>query len=378
MRTLDRYLLVNATLAFLAILLALTGVVWATQALRQFDLVTAQGQTLWTFLAVTALAIPSFALIVGPLALFGAVAFILYRLNADSEFAALAAAGVSAGRLMRPFLILALAVAILTAALSISAIPASLRTMRNVITAIRADVVVNVLREGAFTTLQDGITLHVRQRAAGGRLEGIFVDDERNPKEEMVYTAESGHVAETEQGTFLILEKGAVERKADNASDAQIVVFDRYAFDLSPLLGSGEVTSYKPRERTIGDLLRPNPADTVARSERGRFLAELHERLVNPLYPLAFMIVAFAIMGQPRTTRQRRIAGVLAAAAIVFAIRLVGYGMTSLVARFTWAVPLVYAVPLLACAVGLLAIFRGSLRRPRPLRPAPTMGSLWP
>jgi lipopolysaccharide export system permease protein len=370
--TLDRYLLRNTTLAFLAILLALTGVVWMTQALRQFDLVTAQGQTLWTFLAVTALAIPSFALIVGPVALFGAIAFVLDRLNADSELPALAAAGVSPARLMRPFAILALVVAVLTGALSISAIPASLRTMRNIITAIRADVVLNVLREGTFTTLEDGITLHVRDRQAGGRLEGIFVDDGRDPKQEMVYTAESGHIAQTAEGTFLILEKGAVERKAAGARDAQIVVFDRYAFDLSPLLGAGEVTSYKPRERTMSDLLHPSPADPIARSERGRFLAEVHERLVNPLYPLAFMIVAFAIMGRPGTSRQRRVTAVLAAAAVVFAIRLSGFGAINLVARFAWAVPLVYAVPLLAGAVGLVAIFResGGPRR-RAALPAP-------
>jgi lipopolysaccharide export system permease protein len=370
--TLDRYLLRNTTLAFLAILLALTGVVWMTQALRQFDLVTAQGQTLWTFLAVTALAIPSFALIVGPVALFGAIAFVLDRLNADSELPALAAAGVSPARLMRPFAILALVVAVLTGALSISAIPASLRTMRNIITAIRADVVLNVLREGTFTTLEDGITLHVRDRQAGGRLEGIFVDDGRDPKQEMVYTAESGHIAQTAEGTFLILEKGAVERKAAGARDAQIVVFDRYAFDLSPLLGAGEVTSYKPRERTMSNLLHPSPADPIARSERGRFLAEVHERLVNPLYPLAFMIVAFAIMGRPGTSRQRRVTAVLAAAAVVFAIRLSGFGAINLVARFAWAVPLVYAVPLLAGAVGLVAIFResGGPRR-RAALPAP-------
>jgi lipopolysaccharide export system permease protein len=370
--TLDRYLLRNTTLAFLAILLALTGVVWMTQALRQFDLVTAQGQTLWTFLAVTALAIPSFALIVGPVALFGAIAFVLDRLNADSELPALAAAGVSPARLMRPFAILALVVAVLTGALSISAIPASLRTMRNIITAIRADVVLNVLREGTFTTLEDGITLHVRDRQAGGRLEGIFVDDGRDPKQEMVYTSESGHIAQTAEGTFLILEKGAVERKAAGARDAQIVVFDRYAFDLSPLLGAGEVTSYKPRERTMSNLLHPSPADPIARSERGRFLAEVHERLVNPLYPLAFMIVAFAIMGRPGTSRQRRVTAVLAAAAVVFAIRLSGFGAINLVARFAWAVPLVYAVPLLAGAVGLVAIFResGGPRR-RAALPAP-------
>lgn len=371
MKALDRYLLRNASVAFIAALLVLTGVVWATQALHRFDLVTAQGQTLWTFLAVTGLAVPSFALIVAPLALFGAAAFVLNRLNADSEMAALAAAGISPGRLLRPLLLLTVAVSVLTGVLSLSAIPASLRTMRNLITEVRADVLVNVLREGQFTTLEDGITLHVRAREAGGRLVGIFVDDERDPKQELIYTAESGHVAETKNGTFLILENGAVQRKADGAKDAQIVVFDRYAFDLSPLLAGTETTSYKPRERSMAQLLHQDSAKGETRADRGRVLAELHERLVNPLYPFAFMIIAFAALGRPRSTRQRRFAAIFAATAIVFAIRLAGVGTTSLVARFAWAVPLVYAIPLAACAIGLVVIFWE--RRPRLAHPLPRL-----
>jgi lipopolysaccharide export system permease protein len=281
--------------------------------------------------------------------------------------AALAAAGTSPWRLMRPFILLTVLVSVLTGVLSISAIPASLREVRDLVTAVRADVLVNVLREGEFTTLQDGITLHVRSREAGGRLEGIFVDDERDPKQEMVYTAESGHVAKTGEGTFLILEKGAVQRKADRSKDAQIVVFDRYAFDLSPLLGSGEVTSYKPRERTMSELLQASRTTTV-RSDRGRLLAELNERLVNPLYPLVFMIVAFAIIGRPRTTRERRMTGILIAVILVFAIRLGGLGITNLVAKYTWAVPLVYAVPLIVGIVGLVSILGGP-RSPRHISP---------
>lgn len=371
MKALDRYLLRNTSGAFVAALLVLTGVVWATQALHRFDLVTAQGQTLWTFLAVTGLAVPSFALIMAPIALFGAVAFVLNRLNADSEMAALAAAGISPGRLLRPLLLLTIVVSVLTGVLSLSAIPASLRTMRDLITTVRADVLVNVLREGQFTTLEDGITLHVRARKAGGRLEGIFVDDERDPKQELVYTAESGHVAETENGTFLILENGAVQRKTDGAKDAQIVVFDRYAFDLSPLLGGGEVTSYKPRERSMAELLHQGGAEKSTRADRGRILAELHERLVNPLYPFAFMIIAFAALGRPRSTRQRRFVAILVATVVVFAIRLAGVGTTSLVARFAWAVPLVYAIPLATCVIGLGVIFWE--RRPMLLRPAPRL-----
>jgi lipopolysaccharide export system permease protein len=363
MNVLERYIFKQTMLVFLAGLGVLTGVVWITQALRQFDLVTAQGQTLWTFVIITALALPSLALVVAPVALFGAIAYILNRLNADSELAALTAAGVAPLRLMRPFLTLTVIVSIIVGILSLSAIPASLRVMRDLITKIRADVVVNVLREGAFTTLDEGITLHMRTRGEGGVLLGLFVEDNRDPAQRLTYIAEQGRVVETKEGTFLVLEKGSVQRQA-NQEDTAIVVFERYAFDLSPLAeaADGAVLTYKPRERYLSELWSPDRNDKMVQAVPGRFRSELHDRLVNPLYPLAFMTIAFAALGRARTTRQNRFQSLAIAIACVFAVRMAGLGMTNLVASAAWAAPLLYAVPLIAVFISM-GIIMGGFRR---------------
>jgi lipopolysaccharide export system permease protein len=352
MKVLGRYLFRQTGLVFLGALLVLTGVVWITQALRQFDLVTAQGQTLWTFVIITGLALPSLALVVAPVALFGAIAYTLNRLNADSEMAAITASGAAPLQVMRPFLTLAVIVSIVVGILSLSAIPASLRVLRDMVTQIRADVVVNVLREGTFTTLDEGITLHMRARGNGGALLGLFVEDNRNPAQRLAYIAEQGRVVETDEGTFLVLEKGSVQRQTPNDVTA-IVVFERYAFDLSPLAeaAQGAVTSYKPRERYLSELWSPDETDAVVKAVPGRFRSELHERLVNPLYPLSFMMIAFAALGRARTNRQNRFKSLGIAIACVFAVRMAGLGVTNLVANASWAVPLLYAVPLGAIVI---------------------------
>ncbi len=362
---LERSLFRQASLVFLGGLGVLTGVVWVTQALREFDLVTAQGQTLWTFLLVTLLALPSLALVVAPVALFGAIAYTLNRLNADSELAAITAAGIAPLRLMRPFVILAVIVSMVVGILSLSAIPASMRTLRDMVTQIRADVVVNVLREGAFTTLDEGITLHMRARGSGGALLGLFVEDNRDPAQRLTYIAEQGRVVETERGTFLVLEKGSVQRQA-TGDDTAIVVFARYAFDLSPLAeaASAKNTFYKPRERYLSELINPNPDDALYKALPGRFRSELHDRFVNPLYPLAFMMIAFAALGRARTTRQNRFQSLALAIAGVFAVRLAGLGLTNLVASNAWAIGLLYALPLLTIALSLAYIAGWFDRRP--------------
>ena len=46
------------------------GVIWISQALREFDLLTAKRQTILTFLAITSLSLPALITIIAPVALF--------------------------------------------------------------------------------------------------------------------------------------------------------------------------------------------------------------------------------------------------------------------------------------------------------------------
>ena len=357
MPLLERYLFGMTAKAFVGVLVALTGVIWTTQALRELDLVTSQGQTLWIFLVVTGLSLPSLAVILAPVALFGAALWALNRLNGDSEIVIMSAAGAGPWRLLRPLLVLSLLVATLVGLMSVWAIPESLRMLRAQITQVRADVVANILREGQFTQIESGLVVHVRERR-GGALLGIFVQDSRDAPQEIAYLAERGQIVEESGSTFLVLENGSVQRREEAGKDPAIVVFQRYAFDLSPFTGAAEVTSYKPRERYTSELMRPDVTEAAYKAQPGRFRAELHERLVNPLYPVTFILIAFAAIGRPRTTRQNRATGVLAAIAAVAAVRIGGLGAVNLLVSTPYAVLAVYGLPLLASLAALWLIFR--------------------
>ncbi|HUG61469.1 MAG TPA: LptF/LptG family permease, partial [Methylomirabilota bacterium] len=92
---LGRHIFNRAAIGFLAILATLTGIVWVTQALRRFDLVTAKGQALAAYFTITFLAVPFLIGIVAPFALVIAVAVVLNAMHADSELVAMNAAGAS-------------------------------------------------------------------------------------------------------------------------------------------------------------------------------------------------------------------------------------------------------------------------------------------
>ncbi|MDB5591884.1 LptF/LptG family permease, partial [Enterovirga sp.] len=101
MSLVERYIFRIIAGAFLGCLAALTGVIWLTSALRQLDVITAQGQTILVFLTVTTLTLPTLIAVISPVALFVAVAYGLNRLNGDSELIVMSAAGMSPVRLLR-------------------------------------------------------------------------------------------------------------------------------------------------------------------------------------------------------------------------------------------------------------------------------------
>jgi lipopolysaccharide export system permease protein len=362
MTLLERYILKIAFSAFVACLIALTGVIWITQALRELDLLTGKGQTLFIFLTVTGLSLPALINVISPVALFLATIYTLNRLNGDSELIVMSAAGMRPARLLRPFMALATFVCIIVGVITVYLMPASFQELRNLFTKIRADFVATMAKEGQFITLDNGITFHYRERS-GDALLGIFMEDQREKNKAIVYLAERGQTVETNGQAYLVLEKGSVQRKEPNSRDSSIVAFERYAVDLSAFNKEDGDVIYKPRERSTTQLLFPDRNEFLYKHQEGRFRAELHERLSSWLYPLAMMIIAFAALGNAQTTRQGRGLAIATAVAAVVLLRILGFALSSAVVRTPGAVFAVYALPLGTIVICLLLILQGSAAR---------------
>jgi lipopolysaccharide export system permease protein len=358
MSLVERYIFRIVAGAFLGCLVALTGVIWLTSALRQLDVITAQGQTILVFLTVTSLTLPTLVAVIAPVALFIAVIFALNRLNGDSELIVMSAAGMSPMRLLRPFLSLGLMVAAMVAMLSIYLIPASFQELRDLISRIRADFVANIAQEGQFTTLDNGVTFHYRERS-GQALLGILMQDRRESGRTIVYLAERGQTVEQKGQSYLVLENGSVHRQRADQPDSSIVAFSRYAIDLAALNQETGELVYKPRERSTGDLLLPDKADNYYNFNRGRFRAELHDRLSAWMFPISVVFIAFAALGTAKTTRQGRGTSIAGAVIAVVALRIGLFAASSAAARSAGAVYLVWGLPILAILLSIAIILHG-------------------
>ena len=178
---------------------------------------------------------------------------------------------------------------------------------------IRADLVTNIVQPGRFITIEQGLVFHLRERQANGLLLGIFLDDRRNPQEASTFLAERGEIVREQQGhaTSLLVD-GSVQRHQADQRDPTIVKFERYAFDLSQFSSPTQTQNLSTRELYLWELIAPAPDEPNYAQSLSRFRVELHDRLIAPIYPIAFAIIAFAWLGAPSTTRQSRAMAMLA------------------------------------------------------------------
>ncbi|MGE4372161.1 MAG: LPS export ABC transporter permease LptF [Xanthobacter sp.] len=356
MGRLDRYIFSTAAIAFLGVVVVLAGMIWSTQALRQLDLVTSQGQTILAFVAITGLTMPTLVQVISPAALFIATAYTLLKLNGDSEIVVMASAGMSPWRVIRPLIFLAILVSLFCAALAIEVVPNSLRMFREQVTQVRADVVSFVAQPGRFIQLSDGLVFHVRERDSDGVMRGILINDGRDASAITTYIADRGHIVDSKAGTFLVLEDGSIHRRGVKDNGTSVVEFRRYAFDLSSLTPESQGELHLPAERSFVYVLHPPKDDFFKLVQPGRFREELHKRLSAGLYPLAFFAIAAAALARPRTTRQSR---GLALMAIIPAMGIVQIGNFALIGQLRTqdiATPLIYALPIITiilCAMVL-------------------------
>ena len=232
MGSIGRYIFRTTIGAFLVICASVTALMWITQALRDIDLMTNQGQSILVFIGITGLIIPLLILICADRVddrgrACAQQARQRFRAHRDERgrHAALgsvpAVPGSRGRRLVagRRHQHLRLAVG-----------PARVAPLGN--RGPRRSRF-NIVQPGRFSKLEERLTLHIRERRPNGQLLGIFIDDQRNPKERATILAEHGDIVKNERGLFLVLENGSVQRHETGQRDPTVVLFNSYGFDLS-------------------------------------------------------------------------------------------------------------------------------------------------
>src|SRR5262245_41265089 len=352
MRKLSFYILRQILGPFVLFALLLTLVVWMTQSLRLLDLVINRGQSAAIFAYLTMLMLPSLLVVIIPIALFGAALFALNKLNHDSELVVMWSAGLSRVQMATPVIFAAAIAMAMTYLCSLYLMPLGQRLTKDKVFEIRADIGAAILREGAFTTPSDGLTVFIRELSTTGEIRGILVHDNREVARPVTYLAETGVLAQTPAGARLIMLNGNIERSEEDGSRLSVLKFERYVFDLDEYAGQQRATERETSERFLSELLEPEFLGPGQEARRGVYLAEGHNRLSGPLYCLAFALIALAATAKGHMLRASYALRLSAAALFGAFLRLLGYAAQGTAARnpaFLW---LLYLLPLAGALIG--------------------------
>lgn len=366
MRLIERYLfrqlLGPATLA----VLSLAGVALLSQSLAALDVIVDHGQSAWTFIKITLLALPQLLSLILPIALFVASLVALNRLQIEQEIVVCYAGGLSRWRVIAPALRLASFAVILALVMNLWLHPLSAKAMRAELFKVRTDLASTLVQEGRFTEPSPGLTVYAKTVGAQGKLDNLFVHQENPKGGASTFTAQRGHIAERNGQPVLVMEDGS-QQEFSKGGVLNYLAFDEYIFDLAPFVAQKEIVHYKVSDRYLHELLYPDLTQAWEQENRLDMLAEAHSRLAGPLYNVTFVLMALAaVLGGSfsRIGYGRRIAMVAAVATVS---RVLGFVAQAASADNVWLNLLQYVVPIAGAAWASKQIFRQRVDRFIPL-----------
>lgn len=264
------------------------------------DLVITKGVPLRLVLWLLLFMLPSFLVLAVPVAFLVAVLVACGRLAGDLEIVACRASGIGPRRLLRPFLLAAVAVTAVTAGLTLVVTPLATAAFQQQLFAILQARATAGITERAFNATFPNFTVYVEEISPSQlALHRLLVSDERDPRTSRIVTAREGRLLtdETQRRlTFRFLDGAVAE--ADRADPLRFRQTRFSLYDINLPLDSGlsspsrlakperalDLRALRDRARTLDDPLAAAAHDV-----------EFHKRFALPAASLVFLLVAFPL-----------------------------------------------------------------------------------
>jgi len=325
-----------------------------TQSLRLFELAINGGARMGTFLTLIGLTLPRFLIVILPVACAVAILFVYNRLVVDSELVVMRAVGISQLRLAIPGILIGIGAVGLLYLLHLYIEPMARQRLRLEQDRLQAAFTSVLIREGVFNTINDNLTVYVRERGRKGDLRGLVIYDTRNEAKPVTIFAERGVLTEGPQGPQVIVFNGNRQEPTEVPGHLQQLLFERYVVDLSVFRKNLIKQNADPDEMTFHELLAP-PSDADV-STLKRFLSELHNRLSQPLYGLIIPLGAMAVLLTGEFNRRGQGRRMVGAAIIMISFQALALALNNLRLYHGTGLLVLYGVPFILGMLCLLML----------------------
>jgi lipopolysaccharide export system permease protein len=357
----DRYIFGQLLIALLLVTTGLVALIWLTQSLRFIQIIVNHGLSPLVFVKLTLLLVPSFVATILPITCFIVVLFIYARLAGDRELTVMRASGMSDLALARPALAIAAIAMLVCYGLNLILVPASLSAFRDYEFEIRNQIAAFLLQPGVFTPVADHVTVYVQARGSDDSLEGILIEDARDPSAPATILARSGQLMVNAQGPLVLLQDGSREQIDPKTGRLDVLTFSRNVLSLAQAAKADTPEMTDSSEASLPELFHPSTPLTSV--EQAKWLVEAQRRLTAPLTTLSYTLIGLVATLSGMFRRHGGLVRPVAAVVAVTLLVALSLGVNNLAARSLALLPLIWVVVLVPGIVAGAFLF--SPRAPR-------------
>ncbi len=301
MSRLARYLLIQFTRDSLALYLVAAFLVWLTQMLRLFDLVTAKGQDMFTLAGQAFLTTPPLAREIIYICMGIGLARAFRSLQQSRELHTIHISR-RVPAIWSALFVFSLGGALIALFISNWAEPASRKTAARWSAEIAADLLGRTLTPGRFTEFSDGLVLHIGGRRPDGTIIDFFADDSRADDVRRTYMADTAIIISGEDGFQISLRDGRLQVLPDDDRYSE-VAFARYDLAIASLTDPVELKN-PLRQRDTATIVQRALENGKLPSNARR---ELHRRMAEGVRVIGISLLVAALTAFPHARRRREI-----------------------------------------------------------------------
>ena len=294
----DIYIITEVLSTFLGTSLFITFILLMFQALRLMDFFIIHGAPAIIILKMAFFMAISFLPIVLPLAFLISVLVGFSRFSSDSELVAMKACGLSMPRIAGSLMVPAVVAAILTLRLTMSWVPWGEASFKRTEGKLGNSRAVSAINEGAFTTgFFDLLVFADKVDTAANRLNRVFIFDEREKGNPLIYVARQAEIIPLKMKTDLgasamfDLYDGSMHHSNWETHLYEKIDFDTYHLYLKMEESKDSGGYYRPpaipQQELIEKIATSSPDEFYGREWRG----EYWRRYAVALTPIIFVFL---------------------------------------------------------------------------------------
>ncbi len=358
MSKINLYIIREISLSFLFLVILLTGIVWLGQGLRHIDLLTTDNISFYSYLSYVIHLLPKIMSITIPISLFLAVLIIINRIRSDSELIILWSSGESNKNiLVTPIIIITSALFSISLFLTFFATPYTLNEIRQMIIEIRSSgISASLLKERKFISPTDTLTIFIQDRE-GDKIQNLLIHDLKDSNKPQTYIAQSGEFYEDGNTKMLRLFNGNIQ--IFNKSDERISEIDFQTYDLDLLPYNKQESKHRYADELFTfEIIRNLNGKNISsfNYEEKQQFAELHNRLISPLYLFCLSILPLVAFNFQKTPNASWHIPIIFVSILALVIKIVEISFSNLLIETNNLVYLNYALPIILFIILFIVI----------------------